>query len=53
VFVVDPLDSLEASLDTSIGLMHAVQERGDEVWAAEVRDLEVDGGGVPWRGHGS
>jgi glutathione synthase len=44
LFVIDPLDRLEASLDTSIGLMHAAQDLGVEVWAAEARDLEVVGG---------
>jgi glutathione synthase len=44
LFVVDPLDGLDASLDTSIGLMHAAQDLGVEVWAAEARDLEVVGG---------
>ena len=44
LFVVDPLDGLDASLDTSIGLMHAAQHLGVEVWAAEARDLEVVGG---------
>ena len=41
LFVVDPLDGLDASLDTSIGLMHAAQELGVEVWATEARGLEV------------
>ena len=41
LFVVDPLDGLDASLDTSIGLMHAAQDLGVEVWAAEARHLEV------------
>lgn len=41
LFVVDPLDGLDASLDTSIGLMHAAQELGAEVWVAEPRHLEV------------
>ena len=44
LFVVDPLDGLDASLDTSIGLMHAAQELGVEVWATEARGLEVVGG---------
>ena len=34
LFVVDPLDGLDASLDTSIGLMHAAQDLGSEVWVA-------------------
>lgn len=47
VFVVDPLHGLDASLDTSVGLMHAAQELGVEVFAAEARDLEiVDGRAV-------
>jgi glutathione synthase len=41
LFVIDPLDGLDASLDTSIGLMHAAQELGVEVWVAEARHLEV------------
>jgi glutathione synthase len=44
LFVIDPLDSLDVSLDTSIGLMHAVQDQGGEVWVAEARDLEVVSG---------
>ena len=44
LFVVDPLDGLDASLDTSIGLMHAAQGLGVEVWATEARGLEVVGG---------
>jgi len=49
LFVVDPLDGLDAALDTSIGLMHAAQGLGAEVWAAEARGLElVDGGAAAW-----
>ncbi|HSV38555.1 MAG TPA: hypothetical protein VLI04_07325 [Nocardioidaceae bacterium] len=44
LFVVDPLDALDASLDTSIGLMHAAEHLGAEVWVAEARDLEAVGG---------
>ena len=44
VFVVDPLDGLDASLDTSIGLMHAAQDLGAEVWATQARNLEIAGG---------
>src|SRR5690348_12720759 len=44
LFVVDPLAGLDASLDTSIGLMHAADSLGAEVWVAEARDLEVVGG---------
>ncbi len=49
LFIVDPLDGLDASLDTSIGLMHAAQDLGVEVWATEARGLEVrDGRAVAW-----
>jgi len=44
LFVVDPLEGLDASLDTSIGLMHAAQDLGAEVWVAEARDLEAVAG---------
>ena len=44
LFVVDPLDGLDASLDTSIGLMHAAQDSGAEVWATEARGLELRDG---------
>jgi len=44
LFVVDPLDDLDPSLDTSIGFMHAAQERGARVWATDTVALEaVDG----------
>jgi glutathione synthase len=41
VFVSDPLSELEPSIDTSVGLMHAVQERGVEVWVTEASLLDV------------
>ena len=41
LFVVDPLPGLDASIDTSVGLMHAVQDKGGEVWACEGRELQV------------
>jgi glutathione synthase len=44
VFVIDPLDGLDAALDTSIGLMHAAQDLGVDVWVTEARHLEVVGG---------
>jgi glutathione synthase len=44
LFVADPLPTLDASIDTSIGLMHAVQNRGGEVWVTEARLLEAVGG---------
>jgi glutathione synthase len=40
-FVVDPLNRLDPATDTSIGMMHAAQDRGVEVWVAQVGDLEV------------
>jgi glutathione synthase len=40
-FVADPLDSLDPSIDTTVGLMHAAQDRGDEVWVTEARLLEA------------
>lgn len=44
VVVVDPLDGLDPSLDTSVGFMHAAQERGARVWVTDVVALEaVDG----------
>src|SRR6516225_3173813 len=43
-FVADPLESLDPSVDTSVGLMHAAQDRGAEVWITEVGRLEAVGG---------
>ncbi|WP_436499092.1 glutathione synthase [Actinokineospora sp. HUAS TT18] len=44
VFVADPLESLDASIDTTVGLMHAAQASGAEVWVTEAGHLEaVDG----------
>jgi glutathione synthase len=40
-FVADPMESLDASIDTSVGLMHAAQDRGAEVWVTEARHLEA------------
>lgn len=44
VFVADPLESLDPSIDTTVGLMHAAQDRGAEVWITEARRLEVVNG---------
>lgn len=44
LFVMDPLESLDVSLDTSVGLMHAVQERGGEVWVTFPPGLEARSG---------
>jgi glutathione synthase len=43
-FIIDPLDSLDTAVDTSLGLMQAAHERGVEVWATEAQLLEVAGG---------
>jgi glutathione synthase len=40
-FVADPLDSLDPSVDTTVGLMHAAQDRGAEVWVTQARLLEA------------
>jgi glutathione synthase len=39
-FVADPLDGLDPSIDTTVGLMHAAQDRGAEVWVTQARLLE-------------
>lgn len=44
VFVADPIESLDPTVDTTVGLMHAAQERGAEVWVTEARGLEATGG---------
>jgi glutathione synthase len=43
-FVADPLESLDASMDTSVGLMHAAQDRGAEIWVSEAGLLEAVNG---------
>jgi len=40
-FVADPLDGLDPSIDTTVGLMHAAQDRGAEVWVTQARRLEA------------
>jgi glutathione synthase len=40
-FVADPLESLDPSIDTTVGLMHAAQDRGAEVWVTQARLLEA------------
>ena len=47
LFVVDPLMGLDASIDTSVGLMHAVQDLGGEAWVTEASQLELRGD-APW-----
>jgi glutathione synthase len=43
-FVADPLETLDASIDTTVGLMHAARDRGLEVWATEAGALEAVNG---------
>jgi len=40
-FVADPLDRLDPSIDTSVGLMHAAADRGAEVWVTQAHLLEA------------
>jgi glutathione synthase len=40
-FIADPLDCLDPSIDTTVGLMHAAQDRGAEVWVTQARLLEA------------
>ena len=40
-FVTDPLDGLDPSIDTSVGLMHAAAGRGAEVWVTQAHLLEA------------
>jgi len=49
LFVVDPLDRLDPGIDSRVGLMHAVQAGGDEVWVTGGDGLEVvDGRPRAW-----
>jgi len=40
-FVLDPLEKLDPTVDTTVGMMEAAQERGHEVWVAEAHQLAV------------
>jgi glutathione synthase len=42
-FVADPLETLDPSIDTTVGLMHAAEDRGAEVWVTEAGRLEAVG----------
>ncbi|MEP6560267.1 MAG: glutathione synthase [Nakamurella sp.] len=44
VFVLDPLDRLDAAIDTSVGLMTAAQEYGADVWVTTGRQLSAING---------
>ena len=40
-FVLDPLESLDPCVDSTVGMMEAAQRRGHDVWVTEARDLAV------------
>ena len=40
-FITDPLDRLDPSIDTSVGLMHAAASRDAEVWVTQAELLEA------------
>lgn len=40
-FVLDPLERLDPSVDTTVGMMEAAQVRGHEVWVAQGSDLAL------------
>ena len=40
-FVADPLNGLDPSIDTTVGLMHAAQDLGAEVWVTRAQLLEA------------
>jgi glutathione synthase len=44
LYVVDPLPTLQAEVDSTVGLMLATQELGVEVWACGPEQLSVVGG---------
>ncbi len=44
LFVIDPLDGLDAGIDSSIGLMAASEDHGADVWVCEPEDLAILGG---------
>lgn len=46
LFVIDPLERLEADIDSSVGLMAATQSLGAEVWVCQPEDLSVVEGRV-------
>jgi glutathione synthase len=51
LFVTDPLAGLLAEIDATIGLMHASQELGLDVWSCQPGDLAVVDGRVRARAH--
>jgi len=40
-FVIDPLDGLDPSIDTSVGLMHAAADSDAEIWVTQAHLLEA------------
>ena len=46
VVIVDALEELRPETDTSVGLMHAAQEMGAQVWVTTPNGLGVDTNGV-------
>lgn len=43
-FIIDPIEKLDPTHDTSVAFMEAAQEMGHEVWTTTANDLEVVGG---------
>ena len=41
LFVTDPLDGLDAAIDSSVGLMAAAEDHGAKVWVCEPEDLAL------------
>ena len=41
LFVADPLDGLDAAIDSSVGLMAAAEDHGAEVWVCEPEGLAL------------
>lgn len=46
LFIADPLEGLNPAKDSTIALMRAAARRGDEVYAAEISDMQVADGAV-------
>jgi glutathione synthase len=44
LFVLDPLDGLQADIDASVGLMDACAAEGADVWVCQPEELAVSGG---------
>jgi glutathione synthase len=51
LFITDPLSSLQADIDATIGLMSATQDLGLDVWSCEPADLIVANGKLHARAH--